>query len=131
MISAVVSISIITAKISSYFLEQVLKECRRIVITEGLNQHFLICGYKDDLDALLLHVLDLNPQMTSQDIVLVANLQSQTVELLRAHARLADVQIILGDYTQEAMLQKAAPKRARKILILADHHLCRTGRVLA
>ena len=48
MVSGVMAIAIVTAKISSYFLERALRERRGFVDTSLLKNHFVICGWKDD-----------------------------------------------------------------------------------
>jgi voltage-gated potassium channel len=120
MLAGVLAVAIITSKISSYFLEQALREGRGQVNTARLKDHFIVCGWKDDLHELLLHVLDFNPGMDSAQIVLVAQIPHPKVEALREHPRLSKLQVIVGDYFQAASLKRAAPERARKVLILAD-----------
>jgi hypothetical protein len=58
--------------------------------------------------------------MTSADLVLVANIPQHLVDALRDHPRLKKVHVVVGDYFEAAQLRRAAPERARKVLILAD-----------
>jgi voltage-gated potassium channel len=120
MLAGVLAVAIITSKISSYFLEQALREGRGQVNTGRLKDHFIVCGWKEDLHALLEHMLDFNPGIEASQIVLVANIKPNQIEALLEHPRLSKLQIIAGDYFQAVTLKRAAPERARKVLILAD-----------
>jgi voltage-gated potassium channel len=90
------------------------------VNTARLKDHFIVCGWKDDLHELLLHILDFNPGLDASSIVVVANLPASAVTSLRETHRLEKLQVIVGDYFQAATLTRTAPDRARKVLILAD-----------
>jgi voltage-gated potassium channel len=120
MLSGVLSIALITSKISSYFLEQVLREGRGFVDSSKLRDHFVICGWKEDMQDLLTHILDFNPGLTSDQIVLVAPLPQSEIDALHAIPRLSSLHVIIGDYYQVAVLKRAVPERARKVMILAD-----------
>ncbi len=69
---------------------------------------------------LLLHILDSNPLLKCEKLLLVANISRQLIEELRADDRLAGLPVLVGEYFQQATLERAAPHRAQKILILAD-----------
>lgn len=120
MLTGVGCVGIITAKISSVFLERALRDGRGVVDTSSLKDHFVICGWNEDMYELIVHILDFNADLTSADIVVVANVQQNMIEALHADARLHDLQFIAGDHFSEINLKRAAPERARKILILAD-----------
>jgi voltage-gated potassium channel len=120
MISGIVVIGIITAKISSIFLEQVLRKERGLMKPESLQNHFIVCGFKDDMDLLFLHILDFNAPLESDRIVWVANVEFSLVQELRAHPRLKNLQFVRGDFSHEIVLSQARPEKARKVLILAD-----------
>ncbi|MBI3534354.1 MAG: ion transporter [Deltaproteobacteria bacterium] len=120
MLSGVVAIGILTAKISSYFLEQVLRKRRGLVETNHLNRHFVVCGWKEDIHEILLHVLAFNPDLKPNQLILVANISQSKIDAIREHPRLSEIQVVPGDYYQETVLRRAAPERARKVLILAD-----------
>lgn len=120
MVIGVVTMSIVTAKISTYFLEQALAKGRKTVDTEKLKNHFVICGWKDDMEDLLSHTSVSNPDMEARDLVIVAALSEMHVNALKQHPVLNGVQMVVADYIHESNLRRAAPERARRILILAD-----------
>lgn len=120
MFTGVVSVSLLTARISTFFLEHALREGRGFVNTSRFQNHFIVCGWKDEMTDLLCHILDFNSDLDDSGLVVVANVSPSQIEELRSHSRLKHVHIIAGEYYTESTLKKAAPERARKILILAD-----------
>lgn len=129
MIIGVVTTSIVTAKISSYFLEQALAKGRRTVVTDKLKNHFVVCGWKEDMEALLEHILASNSDLRPENIVIVAPLSETLVDGLKQHPRLSEVQIVIGDFIHDSHLRRAAPERATRILILADQTPAADGHV--
>jgi voltage-gated potassium channel len=120
MFAGVIGVAIITSRFSSYFLEQALREGRGLVNTDSLKNHFIVCGWKEDMEGLLTHILDFNPGMASHDLIVVANLQQTIVDGLRGNPRLKELQFVIGQPFEATNLLRAAPSRARKVLILAD-----------
>lgn len=120
MVSGVVGIAIVTAKISSFFLERALRERRGFVDTSLLKNHFVICGWKDEMFSFLNHILDTNPHQAAKDIVLLNNAPDSEIENLLQVPRFKNIKVIRGDFYVEIYLKRAAPERASKVLILAD-----------
>lgn len=120
MFSGVFGIAITTSKISSLFLEQVLREGRGMVDSSKLKNHFIVCGWKEDMHELLGHILDFNRDMTARDLVVIAAVGQAQIDQLHEHPRLKGLHVIAGEYFQAVNLERAAPERARKVLILAD-----------
>lgn len=129
MFSGVLVISLLTARISSIFFEAALKKRRGTVNTEQLKDHFVICGWTEDMEQLLLHILEFNQHLDSSQIVIIAHVDEATREGVRAHPKLHNIGFIVGEYYSEAQLWRAAPERARKVLILADRSISPSGQV--
>lgn len=129
MVSGVVGIAIVTAKVSSYFLERALRERRGFVDSNLLKNHFVICGWKEEMSNFLLHILDSNKKIRDEDIVLLNSAPDSEIESLLALPRLKKVKVIKGDFFIEVNLRRAAPERAEKILILADATPNQTGQI--
>ncbi len=127
MLAGVLAVAIITSRISSYFVEQALKEGRGIVNTARLKDHFVVCGWKEDIHELLVHVLDFNPGLDSSRVVLIANVPQALIDSLREYPRLEKLNVIVGDYFVAANLKRAAPEHAKKVLILADRSPAQGG----
>jgi voltage-gated potassium channel len=120
MFGGVLVISLLTARISTIFFEAALKKRRGIVETDLLKDHFVICGWTDDMEELLLHILDFNQHLESNQVVVIANVDENTRDAILSQPRLHDIGFIVGEYYTEAQLRRAAPERARKVMILAD-----------
>lgn len=123
MVFGVFGVAIITSRISSYFLEEALREGRGLVNTEKLKDHFIVCGWKEDMHLLLTHILDFNPGLRPGDLVVIAEMSPSAVDTLRENPenpKLKGVHVIIGNPSETMNLERAAPQRARKVLILAD-----------
>ncbi len=122
MVSGVGCVGIITAKISSIFLEQALRDGRGILDTDQIRNHFIICGWNENMHDLVTHILDFNVRMTSKDIIILANVSQPQVDALCSDPRLADLHVVIGDHFSEMNLRRTAPDKAKKVLILADRN---------
>lgn len=120
MVSGVIGIAIVTAKISSFFLERALRERRGFVDSSLLKNHFVICGWKDEMSSFLSHILDTNPNLHAKDLVLLNNAPDTDIENLLQIPRFKSVKVVRGDFYVEIFLRQVAPEKASKILILAD-----------
>ncbi len=120
MLAGVMGIAVITAKISSFFLERALRERRGFVDTQTLKNHFVICGWKEEMAVFLLQLLDSNQKIKDSDLVLLSNAPDPEIESLLSVPRLKNIKTIRGDFFVEVNLKRVAPERAAKILILAD-----------
>lgn len=120
MLGGVAGIGIVTAKISSVFLEKALRDRRGQVETDQLKNHFIICGWKPEMHSLLKHILKSNPHMTASNIVLINNVSDSEIEALHDFPELKKLKVIKGDFFTIDVIKRAAPERAQKILILAD-----------
>lgn len=120
MVSGVIGIAIVTAKISSFFLERALRERRGFVDSSLLKNHFVICGWKDEMSSFLSHILDTNPNLQAKDLVLLNNAPDTDIENLLQIPRFKSVKVVRGDFYVEIFLRQVAPEKASKILILAD-----------
>ena len=67
--------------------------------------------------------------MTSEDLVLVANIPQTEVDALREHPMLKKLHIVNGNYYEAVQLKRAAPERAKKVLILADRTPAPNGQI--
>ena len=120
MIAGVACVGVITAKISSVFLERALRDGRGLVDSSKLKNHFIICGWNENMFELLNHILKFNHELTAQDLVVIANVTQPEIDSLIADSHLKELHVIMGDHFSEVNLRRAAPERAKKVLILAD-----------
>lgn len=120
MFSGVAATAIITAKISSVFLEIALRDRRGLVDSDALKNHYIICGWKNEMHSLLTHILDSNPGLPASKIILVNAVPDSEIESLHEFPKLKNIKIIHGEFFSAEVLKRAAPEKAIKILILAD-----------
>lgn len=120
MICGVLGIAVITAKISSFFLERALLERRGFVDSSLLKGHYIICGWKKEMSSFLMQILDANTAIHAEKIVLINNSPDADIEGILNIPRLEKIKIIKGDFFTEHVIRRAAPEKAAKILILAD-----------
>lgn len=120
MFSGVLTMGIATAKISSALLQDVLLKGRRPVNSQSLRDHFLICGWKEDMPGLLDQILYHNQDLTVDDLVLMAMIDERRVDEIISTDRYKRLKIIIGESYHEEVLARGHPERAQRILILAD-----------
>lgn len=120
MLGGVAGIGVVTAKISSVFLERALRDRRGLVDTESLKNHYIICGWKTEMHSFLEHILSSNPDLHPEKIILVNNVADSELDALHEFPHLKKIKVIRGDFFNAEVLMRAAPSKAKKVLILAD-----------
>lgn len=120
MIGGVVSVGLFTAKLSSSLLKEALYRGGRMVNPAKLNEHIIICGWKDDMPGLIEHLMSFNDGLSASDFLLIADIGDKEVASLREVKTCKHLNIIAGESFQHSNLVKTKPARARRILILAD-----------
>ena len=113
--------SAITGKIASVILDIQMKKEKGLVKMDKIKGHFLICGWKPDFDTILDGILDANPYLTPDMIILINEAPTEQISQLTSISRFKDLNYVAGDYTDEAVLQRANVKSASRALIVADH----------
>lgn len=121
MIIGVIFVGVLTGRIASFLVEQTLREGRGLMDFSKHKNHFVICGWKKNMEKVLGDILFLNEGLLPEHIVLIANITPEAIELFKQqNPDLADIHILRGEHFNEHMLVKANAKNARKILILSD-----------
>lgn len=120
MVTGIATVALLMARASSYFLERAIHERRGAVDSKYLQNHFVICGWKEEIHEILMHVLEFNQNLSGQQLVLIANISDSIVDEIKSYTPLKNVQIIRGEYYSESNLRRACPEEAQKVMILAD-----------
>lgn len=121
MIIGVIFVGLLTGRIASFLVEQTLKEGRGLMDFSKFRNHFVICGWKRSMEKVLCDILQLSTGLKPENIVLIANITPEAIELFKQqNPDLAGVNFLRGEHYNENMLLKANVKTARKILILSD-----------
>jgi len=112
--------SFITGKITSGFMNILMKGNKGLKKLRNMKNHFIICGWRAGFDKILEAVMKSNPDISSDMIILVNEAPSEQIEHLRSQIQFKDVNYISGDFADAAVLKKAFVKTAGRALIISD-----------
>jgi len=121
MIFGVVFVAAVTGKIASFLVDQQLKRGKGLLKLKNLQNHFIICGWKNDFEKIIDGILETNPQYSVNDIVLINTAKTEYMQLFLEKPRFKMINYLHGDYIDETVLMKANIKSAKRALILADN----------
>ena len=86
----------------------------------NMKNHFLICGWKPGFDKILEGVLEANPEIPADKIVILNDAHNSEISAIQMNEKLKNINFLRGDFTDEETLLKAQIKKAERALILAD-----------
>lgn len=121
LICGILLFSTITGKIASVFMEHQMKKDKGLKPMKNMKNHFLLCGYRAGFEKILEFVLNSNPDITPDGIVLINEAPSENIEQIRSQSKFKDLQYVSGDFSDEDILEKALVKDAERVLIISDH----------
>jgi voltage-gated potassium channel len=84
-----------------------------------MRGHFLLCGWRPGFEKILDSVLNSNPDITPDMIVLI-NDATEQVEQIRSQARFKELNYVAGDFADEATLKRAQIENAERALVICD-----------
>ncbi len=93
---------------------------RRIKKVQTLNNHVVICGWKNDIKALISDVIRKSAGLTAEDIVIVNNVSDLKMQALMMDKDLKGIHYIRGEFTEEQTLQNANIRKASTALVLGE-----------
>lgn len=113
-------VALFTATLTSALTSKKLLEGRGLTNAKDYSHHLLVLGWKREMFKLLSDMVHrLNP-IAGRLIVIVADVDTETIEKVRTSEDLADIRVIRGrHYTEEAIVL-GNPATAAGVLILAD-----------
>ncbi len=120
MVMGVATVGIVTGRIASFLVDKQIKARGGLIVLEKKKGHFIICGWKAELENILENILRSNPRLKSSDIVLINDADPQQVDHLRSIPEFKYINYLKGDYIDEKVLQRANVKNANTVLVLAD-----------
>jgi voltage-gated potassium channel len=112
--------TLLSGTLASFLVERNTKARRGLMEYKKLKDHLIICGWKADMEEILLDILRVSPDLEAENMVVVSNVEPEKVEALKEHPELKGLKFVRGDYSSETALLRANVKGARKILVLAD-----------
>ena len=117
MMSGIGLIALVTGTISSAFVTKKIREGKGL---ENINieDHILICGWNRKMEHVINSLINLSKNKI--DLVLV---NEESPDKLNSFVQKFDLNIrfVIGDYSEESILQKANVKKARAAIILMDY----------
>jgi voltage-gated potassium channel len=116
----VIVMAAVTGRIASFLVEQQLRKREGLLKLKNLQNHFIICGWRRELEKVIEGVLARNPQFDISDIVLINNVGAEQMQPILQNPAYRGIGYINGDYIEEETLQRARIRQAARILILAD-----------
>lgn len=113
-------VSAVTGYISSFLIERRANSMRGIKKLQNLSDHIIICGWKNNLKALLLDIKRKNRDIGFSDLVLINNMDEESMRFFLTDEELRGVRYVHGDFSEEFTLQKANAKKAARALVLGE-----------
>lgn len=123
LISSIVRICLygtILAKVSSVFINFQNQRDKGLTKLKNLTKHFLLCGWKPDMETIIQAVLAANEDLTPDQIVLINEAPQDQIAQMRSHIAYKELNYISGDFSNEEVLKKAAIGKASRALIISD-----------
>jgi len=120
MILGVATVGIVTGRIASFLVDKQIKSRGGLIVLDRKKGHFIVCGWKSELETILENILRVNPNLKPSDIVLVNDADPEEIDHIRSLPQFKYLKYIKGDYIDEKVLQRANVKGAHTALVLAD-----------
>lgn len=113
------SVSMITANIASYLVELQVREGKGLTGFK-LRDHFVLCGWKEELPSILRDILLVNPDMDPDNIVVVNTADPKLMDNIRENPAMKNIKYVHGEYNDDRVLVRASIENAKTALVLAD-----------
>lgn len=114
-------LSMITGKLASYFMDMQMKKEKGLMPLKNLKGHFLLCGWRSGFEKILDNIINTNPEITPDLIVLINDAPSEKIENLLDFERFKEIHYVSGDFADENVLKRANIQTAERALIISDH----------
>lgn len=112
--------SFITGRVTSRFMNMVMKGNKGLKKLRGMKDHLIICGWRPGFDKILDAIMQANPEYSASQIVLVNEAPSEQMEQLRSELRFKEVNYVAGDFADAETLKRAFIEKAKLVLIISD-----------
>jgi len=108
-------------KDNKIFVAKRIREDKGLEILK-ITDHILICGWNDLVDNIIDSLQNMNENI-KLNIVLINNQNDEVISTLRNSHRRVNFKFVKGDFTREAILDKANVKKAKTVIILPADYL--------
>lgn len=116
----VAGMSFLSGVFASVFVDRNSRARRGLVDYPKLKDHLIICGWSEEIKAILLDIVGFSKTFSSDNIIIISNIPSERIETLKESRELSDLKFVRGDYFADSALRRANVTMARKVLILSD-----------
>ncbi|MFH2011220.1 MAG: ion channel [Pseudomonadota bacterium] len=118
MFSGIGLLSIVTATIASFFVQEKIKEGRGLETIKD-KDHIVICGWNSNAEKAI-KVFALDEHTKKNAIVIVNELSMDKIDSLRSRYEKYNFKFIRGDFIHEDVLKRANIKNAKYAIVFAD-----------
>jgi len=116
----VIVMAAVTGQIASFLVEQQMRRREGLLKLKNLQNHFIICGWRRELDHVIEGILAVNPEYSVNDLVLINNVGHEAMLPVLNNPKFDGINYINGDYIEEETLRRANITRASRVLIISD-----------
>lgn len=127
LLAGVLGFSALTGKTASVLLELQMKKDRGLIKLKNISGQFVLCGWRHGFEKILDMILDTNPDITAGQVVLINDAPAEQMENVRSRVRFRNIKYVAGDFTDEAVLERAAIGDAGRVLIISDYSKAYSG----
>ena len=120
LITGILAFSALTGKIASIFMEIQMKKDKGLKKLKNMSGHFLLCGWRPGFEKILESVLNSNPDLTPDQIVLVNETDSDQIEQIRQQLNFKGLNYVSGDFSDRETMLRANIKTAERALVISD-----------
>lgn len=121
LIFGMLVLSGVTGKLASYFMDIQMKKEKGLMTLRNLKGHFLLCGWRSGFEKILDNIINQNPEITPDLIVMINDAPSEKIEDIMDENRFKGIHYVFGDFADENVLKKALINTAERALIISDH----------
>jgi voltage-gated potassium channel len=121
MVFGVASLGAVTGQIASFLMERQMKAEKGLLSYEKGKNHFIICGWKREMNNVLYEVLNNNLGLDPAGIVLINRAAPDEVSKVQNDPRLRGIRYVNGDFIEERDLLRAGITQAERVLVMADY----------
>lgn len=112
--------SMVSATITSTIMNIQMKKNKGLKKLKKMKGHFLLCGWRPGFDKILEALMNSNPDIDTENIVLINDAPSENIEQLKSDIRFKDINYISGDFSDATVLKRACIEKASRALVISD-----------